>query len=195
MENKARKITTKDRDASKDSDFVVSENRSFPILKSSDVMAAVHTFGRSKNDLTFDEFKARLTRIAKRKGFEAELPASWSKDNKDAKASFGRIVELTKELKGYADCCAPVSYPCDSPSYESDYNYTYLQNRIDSLWSFVVNWQNSHLEGHIPACNSVEQLQKAIDVLGLSGEYDVQKQVIYSSEGQPDGLNVSFVKR
>lgn len=190
----SRNISTKEREEAKDSDFVVPENRSYPILKPSDVMSAVHAFGMGKNNLTFDEFKARLTRIAKRKGFEAELPESWSKDKKDIKASFDKIILLTKELKGYADCCAIPSYPGESSNYESDYNYSYLQSRIDELWRFIMDWQNSHLEGHIPACKSVDQLKKAVDVLGLSGEYDIQKQVIFSSEGQPEGLVVNFIK-
>ncbi len=75
----ARNITTKERDAAKDSDFVIPENRSFPILKPADVPAAVHSFGRSKSGISFEEFKKRVERIAKRKGFESSLPKEWKK--------------------------------------------------------------------------------------------------------------------
>ncbi len=76
----ARKISTKERKDAKDSDFVIPENRSFPILKPADVPAAVHSFGRSKSGVSFEEFKKRLTRIAKRKGFESSLPKEWSEN-------------------------------------------------------------------------------------------------------------------
>lgn len=76
----ARDIPTKERKEAKDSSFVIPENRSFPILKKSDVPAAVHSFGRSKSGIGFETFKKRLIKIAKRKGFESALPEEWKKE-------------------------------------------------------------------------------------------------------------------
>ena len=76
----ARYIAKEERDNHPDSDFVDSKNRAFPIFKPSDIPAAVHSFGRGKMD--FDEFKKRLTEIAKRKGWESHLPKEWTKDKK-----------------------------------------------------------------------------------------------------------------
>lgn len=72
-----RDISTETRNEADDSDFVDPKNRSFPILKAADVNAAVHSWGRYKGDMSFEQFKARLIRIAKRKGFTSSLPSEW----------------------------------------------------------------------------------------------------------------------
>jgi len=70
-----RDISTKERKAASDADFVDVQNRAFPILKPADIPAAVHSFGRGK--MPFDAFKRRLTEIARRKGWTAYLPKEW----------------------------------------------------------------------------------------------------------------------
>ncbi len=62
------------------SDFVFPDTRSFPIIDRSDVSDAVSSWGRYKGDHSFDEFKRRLSRMAKRKGFESDLPKEWTQD-------------------------------------------------------------------------------------------------------------------
>src|SRR5262249_38180851 len=66
------------------------KNKSFPILKAGDVMAAVHAMGRAGSD-NYDAatLKANIIRIAKAKGFAAELPKAWQGKEK-AKESMGR---------------------------------------------------------------------------------------------------------
>ena len=59
------------------SDFVLSDERKFPVMDAEDVTAAVNSFGRYKGRVTFAQFKERLTRLAKRKGFTDALPQSW----------------------------------------------------------------------------------------------------------------------
>jgi HK97 family phage major capsid protein len=66
-----------DRDKLKDSDFVFSDERKFPIVTAKDVKDAVHSWGRYKGSHSFEEFKRRLTSLAKRKGFESSLPDKW----------------------------------------------------------------------------------------------------------------------
>jgi hypothetical protein len=59
------------------SDFA-GKGRSFPILKADDVMAAVHSMeraGSANHDPT--TLKSRIISIAKKKGFESNLPKSW----------------------------------------------------------------------------------------------------------------------
>src|ERR1035441_8930346 len=115
----ARFISKEERDKAKDSDFVDSERRSFPIIKSGDVKAAVHSWGRYKGSMSFEEFKAKLTRIAHRKGFENELPDEWKNDTKKSKSSLDfevmtgqleRIKDKIHEVKSYVDVvCMPDS--------------------------------------------------------------------------------------
>ena len=68
------------RDQLPASDFVDSKKRAFPITTPKDVGDAVSSWGRYKGSMTFEQFKRRLTAIAKRKGasFVAQLPKEWS---------------------------------------------------------------------------------------------------------------------
>lgn len=86
-----RDIPAETRDDAADSDFVDKDNRSFPILKAEDVMAAVHAFGRYKGPMSFEQFKTRLTSIAKRKGFEGSLPKDWTDEKAKESVSMGVI--------------------------------------------------------------------------------------------------------
>ncbi len=77
----ARDIPYKTRKQAKDTQFLDSEKRSFPILECADIPAAVHSWGRYKGSMTFDEFKAKLKRKAAELGC-TNLPKEWSSDNK-----------------------------------------------------------------------------------------------------------------
>ena len=59
------------------SDFVLSDERKFPIMDAEDITAAVNSWGRYKGRVTFAQFKERLTRLAKRKGLDSALPQAW----------------------------------------------------------------------------------------------------------------------
>lgn len=76
----ARYISTKQRNDMKDSDFLDPERRSFPIKNCEDVKAAVHAWGRYKGSMSFDEFKAKLTRKAHELG--CSLPDKWDEGKK-----------------------------------------------------------------------------------------------------------------
>lgn len=81
-----RFISKKERDSASDDDFA-GKGKSFPILKPSDVSAAVHAMGRAGSDnLGMAALKARIIAIAKRKGWTAELPKAWQ-DGSDSKES------------------------------------------------------------------------------------------------------------
>lgn len=75
-----RDIPYKTRKQAKDSSFLDPERRSFPILSCQDIPAAVHSWGRYKGSMTFDDFKAKLKRKAAELGC-TNLPKEWS-DNK-----------------------------------------------------------------------------------------------------------------
>jgi len=69
------------REDLRDDDFVIAEERKFPIMTAADVSDAVSSWGRyagGKNArITFDTFKDRLTALATKKGFKDALPDTW----------------------------------------------------------------------------------------------------------------------
>jgi hypothetical protein len=82
-----RFISKVERDKADSSDFA-GAGRSFPILKASDVAAAVHAMGRAGSDnKSTAALKASIIRIAKRKGFTSSLPQAWQGDETDSKES------------------------------------------------------------------------------------------------------------
>ncbi len=72
-----RDIPQSERDAASKGDFA-GTGTSFPILKPSDIMAAVHSIGRGvAGGQSSDSIKAGIIRIAKRKGWTQYLPEAW----------------------------------------------------------------------------------------------------------------------
>jgi len=74
------KLTAKRRDQLDDSDFVIPETRSFPVLDCRDVEKAVSAWGRYRGDVPFEEFKRRLIRKARKLGCEDRLPEKWREE-------------------------------------------------------------------------------------------------------------------
>ena len=74
----AERFGGKKRSKLKDSDFLDPKRRSFPVMSAQDVKDAVSSWGRYKGSMSFDEFKAKLTRRAKKIGAEGALPKSWT---------------------------------------------------------------------------------------------------------------------
>lgn len=70
------------RDKLKDSDFVFSDERKFPVVTPGDVSDAVRDWGRYRGSKSFSDFKSCLTALAHRKGpaFTKALPAEWTSD-------------------------------------------------------------------------------------------------------------------
>lgn len=76
----ARNIPQSERDKMSDSDFA-GKGTSFPIKKAGDVEAAARSIGRAgPSNYSTGKLKRNIIRIAKRKGFEAELPEAWKKE-------------------------------------------------------------------------------------------------------------------
>ena len=78
MDIAAERFGGKKRSALKDSDFLDPKRRSFPVMSAQDVKDAVSSWGRYKGSMSFDEFKAKLIRRAKKIGAESALPKSWT---------------------------------------------------------------------------------------------------------------------
>ena len=78
MDIAAERFGGKKRSALKDSDFLDPKRRSFPVMSAQDVKDAVSSWGRYKGSMTFDEFKAKLIRRAKKIGAGNALPKSWT---------------------------------------------------------------------------------------------------------------------
>gem|GEM_PF-2354579 len=72
------RFISKDERTNADADSFAGKNKSFPILKASDVGAAVHAMGQAGSDNYGPaQLKANIIRIAKAKGFASELPKAW----------------------------------------------------------------------------------------------------------------------
>ena len=67
----------KTRSELKDSDFLDPTRRSFPVVTCQNVKDAVSTWGLYKGKMSFETFKTRLTKKAKKLGCESALPAKW----------------------------------------------------------------------------------------------------------------------
>lgn len=99
-----RATTPKEREAMPASDFVFPETRNFPIVTPGDVMPAVHSWGRYRGEKTFDEFKAALVALTKRKGeeFVARLPQAWREDTA-AKSISQNALDIPSTIKSWGD--------------------------------------------------------------------------------------------
>jgi hypothetical protein len=94
-----RFISKKERDSADEGDFA-GKGKSFPILKPSDVGAAVHAMGRAGSDnLGMAALKARIIAIAKRKGWTSELPKSWQDGGEDKAAKEAARLAAAGTLK------------------------------------------------------------------------------------------------
>ncbi len=60
----------KKRSELKDSDFLFSKERSFPIVSPQDILDAISNFGRYSGTMTYDAFVQKLYQFAKKKGAE-----------------------------------------------------------------------------------------------------------------------------
>ncbi len=95
---------------------------------------------------------------------------------------------------GMEDCCdmPEVSYSDLNAvySYISD-QVSYLSERISELSNQL--WSHSS-DGHLPPIEGSEAMARALKALGMTGDYEVQKRVVYAdlNSGQPDEMVFSF---
>lgn len=91
------------------SSFLFPKQRSFPIVKPEDVTAAIRAWGRATavraEGVTFEDFKRKLSAMARRKGaaFAARLPESWrQKDYDYASTQFDMPVKIMAKALTFA---------------------------------------------------------------------------------------------
>lgn len=94
----------KPREKLEDDDFVIYEERKFPVMTAADVSDAVSSWGRyaggsGKGKISFDTFKERLIELAQKKGFEDALPEEWKREMNEEgveKAAFAKYATFMK---------------------------------------------------------------------------------------------------
>lgn len=86
-----RFVSKTERSGAGSSDFA-GKNRSFPIMRPEDVMAAVRSMGRAgAENYNAATLKANIIKIAKRKGWSAQLPKAWQESAAPAQESAEEI--------------------------------------------------------------------------------------------------------
>jgi len=101
-----------------------------------------------------------------------------------------------------ADCCydKPTSScetPC-TPSYDdlsrvTSYIFKEMQYQVNWLWAeiqYISSRFYAHQEGHLPPIKGADKMEKALNTLGIGGDYEVIKPVVYARAN--GGLEVDF---
>jgi 2'-5' RNA ligase len=171
----------------KPSNFVIPENRSFPIVEPQSVQDAVSSWGRANPPakVTFEVFKRRLIRIAHRKGPEyvAKLPESWGIATATATKEQHTGVMVAFMLPADAAKELALSIPGAEPPEELHLTLCYLGDKtelpytkrdvIAALEAFAED--NGPIEGTVAGFgrfnsdegNNTEPLYAAFDAPGL----------------------------
>ena len=97
------------RDELRDSDFVFSDTRTFPIVTVGDIQDAVSSWGRYRGEHSFEEFKRRLTALCQRKGFADALPDKWENEDGGVKKTW--VSEIIKADSDRQICYGVVLKP------------------------------------------------------------------------------------
>ena len=67
----------------------------------------------------------------------------------------------------------------------AQYIFQEMQYQMNWMWSeidYIENTFYQHVQnGHLPPINGADKMSNALKVLGIAGDYDVQKPVIYAS--------------
>ena len=190
------------REDLKDSDFLFPSTRSYPIKTSKDVKDAIRNYGRGNHGLSFPAFIKKLYTFCKSRGLTSAIPDSSLEkagiNKKESRASelyseFSAIQEKMTEIHAFVETCdiSQVATPKDMSELSNSMDF--LHKRMDHLSEALFRHMN---EGHLPSITSAEQLTKAIKNLGLDGEFEIKKKVLYSSEdGQEKGLLFEFLQK
>lgn len=76
---------------------------------------------------------------------------------------------------------------------------SYLNYRFQDLYDSISRiWQElsrHETDGHLPAVSGPAQMQQVLDILKLSGDYDVVKKPIFASDGSKSGLSLEILKK
>jgi len=64
-----------------------------------------------------------------------------------------------------------------------------LRDELYRLWDDLYNHKHN---GHIPAINGAKAMNKALKSLGLDEDYEVERKVIYASDGSISGYSFYY---
>lgn len=99
------------------------------------------------------------------------------------------VGELRDKIKQTAD------YMGEDKEVEDDYKYEdlcrsmdYLRQDLNNLWGQFYNYVDTHQQGHLPKIEGATQMQRILEILEMSGSYEVAKKVIYASNGKPEKI-------
>jgi hypothetical protein len=75
-------FSTDERRQLNDDDFVLADERKFPVTTLDGVRDAIHSWGRYRGNTSFETFKKNLINLAERKGLTSALPDDWMNERK-----------------------------------------------------------------------------------------------------------------
>ena len=108
---------------------------------------------------------------------------------KDAESKLASLKQMVADLVVVDD--VDDDFDWDGLVDDLSYQFRWVNQDIQNLYNMFYQ----HLQGHLPPLNGADQMQKAIDALGLSGDYDVQKKTIYASNGKPEKWVVTMTPK
>lgn len=112
-----RFVSKVERDAASASDFA-GKGKSFPILKKEDVAAAASSLGRAGSDNhSVATIKANIIKIAKAKGWESELPASWTSATEAAPGPATESIRFVESTVSFPDLPETIRFPEGAQAY------------------------------------------------------------------------------
>lgn len=110
------------------------------------------------------------------------------------------LAEKQSKQKAFASVCCDVACevsPADQIcALQSQLNY--LDSRFQWVWENIDGLRSalySHVsEGHLPKIEGAAAMSKALKALGLDGDYEVAKQVVYASTGEVQSEQFTLTK-
>jgi len=129
------------------------------------------------------------------------------KDKKMVKDMPEKDMEKCKADMG--GCKIEVEVECEEEEYmeEEDvlellheyahYFYQEMQYQMNWVWAeldYLAQSLYNHQKGHLPPINGAEKMQKALDVLGIGSDYEVQKPIVWvqASKSSPASLEIDI---
>jgi len=99
------------------------------------------------------------------------------------------VGESLKKVKGCMDAHPDIDCIVKQIYTDISYSLQSLQRQID--WISQDFYKHSN-EGHLPPIEGAEKMQNAMTKLGIDGDYEVRKPVIYASNGRSMTATISL---
>lgn len=122
---------------------------------------------------------------------------------KEIRAKINELKEKYALSKGYKvtkraeeDGVKEIEVECKCEM-EMDYMYYLIESMgkyLNYLEQDFYNYISYHNKGHLPAIMGAEKMQNALEVLGISEDYDVVKQILFANASRKDVFEIDFSK-